>query len=92
MAVLPFKPKPPDEPHNSGKALCLTCAHAWVAVTPIGTTWLECPSCHTFKGRFIGPCERPDDPLWHCACGNEIFYVTRRGCYCPNCGAWQSGF
>jgi rubrerythrin len=31
-------------------------------------------------------------PDWHCDCGNELFYVTANGYYCPNCGLTQKGF
>lgn len=84
-------PAPVEDPHLQGKARCVACKHEWQAVAPHGTTWLECPECHIFRGRFVGQCER-DEPHWHCNCGNDLFYATARGFYCPNCGEWQSGF
>lgn len=78
-------------PHNAGQARCLDCKHEWAAVCPVGTTWLECPACTLFRGRMIGQHER-DGPHWFCHCGNELFYVTPDGTYCPNCGEWQRGF
>lgn len=81
------------EPHSRGKARCLNqdCKHEWQAVAPSGTTWMECPKCTLYRGRFIGQHER-EEPHWHCKCGNELFNVVKDGYYCPNCGAWQVGF
>jgi Zn finger protein HypA/HybF involved in hydrogenase expression len=75
-------------PHLSGKARCLDCKHEWEAVAPLGATWLQCPGCSLFRGRFIGEILR--DKLLHytCNCGNDLFYVTLDGTYCPNCGEW----
>lgn len=53
--------------------------------------WLECPKCGLEKGRLAGTVYR-DEPHWHCDCGNELFYVTANGYYCPNCGLDQKGF
>lgn len=93
MSVIEFRPrepKPADDSHNSGKARCLDCTHEWVAVAPGGTTWLECPQCKTFKGRYLGPCQRAKGAdHWHCACGNDLFHAMREGVYCPCCGEWQ---
>lgn len=78
-------------PHLSGNAKCLGCGHIWVAVAPIGTIWLECPNCSSIKGRHIYPVERSVD-RWVCNCGNDLFYMSINGVYCPNCGEWQTGF
>jgi predicted RNA-binding Zn-ribbon protein involved in translation (DUF1610 family) len=78
-------------PHLVGEAKCLSCNHEWAAVAPIGTVWLECPECGLEKGRLAGTVYR-DEPHWHCNCGNELFYVTANGYYCPNCGLDQKGF
>lgn len=86
-----WREEEPDDPHISGKARCIACAHEWVAVAPTGTTWLECPSCHTEKGLYRFPCEQ-DAAHWKCGCGNWYFAVTHEGYYCPNCGEWQTGF
>lgn len=74
-----------------GKARCLACRHEWQAVAPVGTVWLDCPACSLERGRFLGPAQR-DGAHWHCGCGNDIFYVTPDGFYCPNCGEQQHGF
>lgn len=76
------------EEYLSGSAKCIACQHKWEGVAPVGTTWLECPSCSLLRGRFINCVDRPND-TWHCDCGNELFVITRGGAYCPNCGVWQ---
>lgn len=75
--------------HIEGKALCIGCKHEWQAVAPAGTTWLECPECHAEKGIFRFRNMRIDEPHWTCSCGNDLFHVTPKGTYCPNCGCWQ---
>lgn len=89
--VVEFKRKEPDDPHIAGQARCIACANEWVSVAPIGTAWLECPSCKCEKGLMKYPCAR-EGKTWHCHCANELFYVTPEGIYCPNCGDWQQGF
>ena len=79
------------EPHLSGKARCLSCKHEWVAVAPVGVIWMECPSCTLERGRYVAHAER-DSMRWGCNCGNDLFYATPDGFYCPNCGEWQHGF
>ena len=87
-AVLTSKPR--EEPHMSGKAHCIQCDHVWGAVAPVGTVFLECPECKTQKGRFVGHCA-PDDGVEfrECNCGNQLFYLTREGHMCANCGTYQ---
>ncbi len=72
----------------SGAARCLACQHEWVAVAPVGSIWLECPSCTLIRGRFVAQVELDGDH-WHCNCGNDLFNATPEGVYCPNCGTWQ---
>lgn len=79
-------------PHAAGMAHCLACAHAWVAVAPTGVVWLECPACHAVKGLMDMPYERVNEPHWTCDCGNQLFYATLNGMYCPNCGEQQHDF
>lgn len=72
---------------GSGQARCVGCRHEWVAVAPIGATEFECPACSALKGFFIGtysPEER-----WECACECDLFYMTRTGAMCINCGVRQ---
>ena len=77
-------------PHLTGKARCLACNYEWVAAAPLGTVWLECPSCSLERGRFVAQVQR-DTFHWICDCGCDLFYATQEGIYCPNCGTWQKG-
>lgn len=96
MSVVEFKrpKKEPEEtqeelPHMECLARCIACKHEWHAVAPVGTVWLECPSCGTEKGVFKFHGER-SGLHWTCACENQLFYIMEDGAYCPNCGDWQS--
>ena len=82
------------EPHMTGKARCLACRHEWIAVAPIGTVELECPSdgCGLPKGRFVALCEPDHGARWVCDCGNDLFWLTRAGMFCQNCGLTQRGW
>ena len=75
-------------PHLSGEARCLACGYEWVAVARVGTIWMECPSCHLERGRYVGPADREGFHL-HCDCDCDLFYITPKGAYCPNCGLDQ---
>lgn len=79
-------------PHLSGPAICLDCRREWIAVAPVGTTWLQCPSCGLEKGRLRGALYE-QGTHWHCDCGNELFACSQRhGWYCVSCGAAQRGW
>lgn len=69
----------------SGEAVCANCQATWVAVAPIGSTWMECPECHCMKGNFTHPSLRKED-LYTCRCGCDVFRMTQYGTYCVNCG------
>lgn len=89
-----FKPEPAEEeklPHASGEAICSLCKYTWVAVTPVGTVWFECPECHAMKGHFKYVFQLNEDH-WTCSCGNDLFCIVPQGIYCINCGSWQSGY
>lgn len=75
-------------PHLSGEARCLACKHKWIAVAPVGTLWLECPSCTLTRGRYSNQVEN-EGLHWTCKCENDLFYVTVSAIYCPNCGLEQ---
>lgn len=77
-------------PHLSGNAFCMFCNHEWIAVAPVGTTWLECPGCHGHKGQFKFEFEPPEREVWACCCGNQLFNVTRKGIFCPMCGHYNT--
>lgn len=79
-------------PHLSGMARCIACHHEWPAVCPTGTfAFFECPQCGLFKGKLKYDVIR-EGKHWTCNCGNDIFYISEDGTYCPVCGAWQTGF
>lgn len=88
--VVAFVPKQETAPHLSGKARCCACRHDWVAVTPVGTDWLECPECHLMKGRYIhAAIPQLGTDVWECGCGCDVFMVSRTAAYCVNCGSEQ---
>lgn len=89
--VVAFKRKEENVPHCSGEAKCFACHNKWVAVAPVGASWMQCPKCELMRGRFVHPTLR-DLPHWECSCGCDIFHLVPDGVYCPNCGVWQSGF
>lgn len=93
MAVIAFKPResePVLEQHGHGEAFCIGCGHTWQAVAPTGTTQLECPQCSALKGHwkfeFAPP---PGTEVRECLCSNQLFYLTREGHMCANCGVYQ---
>lgn len=76
-----------DEPHLSGKAVCLCCGHRWVAVCPVGAArGFECPACHLMRGELAGSVHLDNEDHWECACGCDLFKITMARVYCPNCG------
>lgn len=88
MSILQFKQR--ETPHMAGNALCIQCGHRWAAAAPVGTESLECPACHTDKGAFVGMCApEADTEIRECACGNQLFFLTRQGHMCAKCGTYQ---
>ena len=90
--LVEFKTKEREVPCLSGPARCCACRHDWVAVSsPVGTDWLECPSCHLMKGRYLHPAwPKDDEDVWICACGCDAFRIMRTEIFCINCGLRQS--
>ncbi len=86
-----WKEKEETESTSTGKAVCINCRYDWEAVAPAGVEWLECPQCHLMRGKFFHEHLRTSEMHWHCHCGNDLFYMTPNGMYCPNCGDWQVG-
>lgn len=81
---------PPTQERLSGKARCCACRHDWIAAAPVGVDWLECPECGLMKGRFYYHALPPaDGDMWVCACGCDVFHVTRAAAFCINCGTEQ---
>lgn len=75
------------EPHVSGEAICLTCHHTWTGVWPTGATELECPQCHSMRGRSrwdVAPDEKRQ--VWTCRCGNQFMQCLDTHIHCPGCG------
>jgi len=71
-------------PQIAGPARCTACNHSWVAVAPVGTAWLECPSCSTSRGLFRFPALPAS--RWVCRCGCDAFAITKQGLQCYRCG------
>lgn len=80
-------------PHCSGEAVCSQCKHEWVAVAPLRTTELQCPSCSTYKGLFKYPF-RPQAGQWQwvCNCGGEVFFIVDGETRCWICGDTSMGW
>lgn len=78
------------KPHAVGDAACRDCGHTWVAVVLANNrnSWFECPKCHMFRGRFVGPfVPKNDEASFECRCGNHLFYMLPIGeLLCPMCG------
>lgn len=78
------------EQWGGGQAFCIDCGNTWAAAAPTGTVALECPGCHTMKGKWkfeFYPNE--DQKVRECGCGNQLFYLTPDGHLCANCGIYQ---
>lgn len=88
MPIIDFqKAKEERDPHRSGAAECMLCKNQWQAVAPVGTLWLECPSCGSEKGHFLGMDTHEDRECFVCNCGNHLFVLGTSGtALCPNCG------
>lgn len=91
FAPLRESPQPEEDvEHLRGQAHCAACRHEWEAAAPIGVDWLECPSCHLMKGRFMHPVTGfPDDAIWVCLCGCDVFRIALKEFFCVNCGTPQ---
>lgn len=77
-------------PHAAGAAICISCKHEHVAVAPTGTVWFDCPACGLEKATWKYTFQfKPGTEIRVCACGNELFYITRVGHSCALCGKYQ---
>lgn len=81
--------KQPDVTHLAGQAECGACGHKWEAVCPAGVTRFDCPRCD----RFWGVMRHAVEPLtaWRCHCGEQLFWITPKGCMCRRCGVLAEG-
>lgn len=77
-----------EEPYLAGTCFCFSCRHEWAGCSPIGAIELECPECHSMKGRMKFEVVR-DELHWRCLCDNPYFSITPTCIYCPNCGEKQ---
>ena len=51
---------------------------------------MECPECGSHRGLYVHYFGLPEgSQMWRCHCGNELFFVTPDGMYCPGCALWQ---
>lgn len=72
-------------PHVYGPAKCLACKHEWVQVAPAGDYLFPCPVCGTEKGTMKFAVW-PEEAVAHCDCGCYLYFVTRQGPQCLQCG------
>lgn len=94
--VIPFqRPEPEPRPTMvdvTGTAQCFSCKAEWAAQAPVGSRWLECPSCGTMKGRLRHAVEASEgDTEYQCShCGSNAFVALKRlGFFyflCMGCG------
>lgn len=81
------KPANPSDQYANGPAFCNSCGHKWKAVAAVGATQLECPECHTLKGRWLlNFAPSPGELVKQCKCGNQLFFATLHGLMCIECG------
>ena len=93
--IIPFQPRAeePEGRHWTGPAKCVGCGHRWVAVAPVGTVWLDCPSCLSPKGHAHHAFAAPDGAavLVCNTCPSEALeaYIHAGRAYvmCMGCGA-----
>lgn len=78
--------------HLTMPAVCMQCGHKWVAVAPVGTYVLECPSCHVMKGVAEG-FVKSEHPSFTCnTCFSNLFTIPWRSketiphILCAGCG------
>jgi Zn finger protein HypA/HybF involved in hydrogenase expression len=71
---------------SEGVCVCLDCKHEWMGMADVETEWLECPGCGLFRGRFKFQHTHFEEEHWACVCGNDLFHITQKRTYCPNCG------
>ena len=86
--ILQF-PRPAQE-SLSGDARCAWCMAEWVAVSPLSTLRLQCPSCAQMTGGFVHPVvPEIGSTEWTCGCGHIFFTITPAETRCAKCGTVQ---
>jgi hypothetical protein len=83
--------KEENSPHWEGPTKCVSCGHKWHQVAPIGTWWVECPSCGLERGHPYHPFgPRAGETVFQCNCGSEALTAYyRNGVFrtqCMSCG------
>ena len=83
------------QPHWEGPCKCIECQHEWHGVAPVGTMWVDCPSCHLPKGHPKHPFGAMEgDIAFTCHCGSEALtaYMRKGHFYlrCMACGTDQT--
>lgn len=89
MTTIDFaKAKAERTPHITGKAKCTACKHEWVAVAPVGTLQMECPSCELQRGQWIYPFSPAEgEQIFVCnICTSTNFAVLPDRVLCVGCG------
>lgn len=93
MSVIDFAAARAErEPHWTGTCKCVGCRHEWVGVAPVGTLWLDCPSCGLPKGTPKHPFGAAEgDCLFVCnTCDSEALTAYWRSgrfvLMCMGCG------
>lgn len=65
----------------------MLCLHTWQGIWPVGVTELECPSCHSMRGRGKWDIAPPSGRLiWTCDCGETFLNILDDRVHCPGCG------
>jgi hypothetical protein len=89
MGVISFKKPDIPESYLKGKARCSVCKHEYQAKAPVGSTWLNCPSCGLDKAQYIYDVV-PIEDTSECACGCDVFRVSAKAVHCIHCGKRQT--
>lgn len=79
------------QPHWSGNVHCIGCQHEWVGAAPMGTMFVDCPSCGLPKGTPKHPFGAVEgDLVLKCNCGCEALTAYQRNGHfytqCMACG------
>jgi len=84
--LLQFKVEPRIDRLIVSPATCLHCGHEWEDQSFENEySAAECPKCKRCSG-IPKHLITPEEDWWHCNCGNDLFFVTRNGFFCPRCG------
>jgi Zn finger protein HypA/HybF involved in hydrogenase expression len=80
------------EMYAVGTVLCLNCKHKWEEESDVEHTWFTCPNCSLIRGARLGPFARVDEGHFTCECGSQLFNISEKGAYCPNCGGTHEDY